>query len=427
MITHKFVVRKERNNAVMLRLTANRKSSELSLGISVPPEILDEILTGETPKGYKEQALVIKHHQNVMLDLFSRMTDNEAKAISASDFQKRMRDEIYGRRNTAAPVKKGNIIPVFNDKMASLSHSGTRGIYKMCLDRIKEFCQDSSNTFRKDPEQLMFDDINHSWLAAFDTWMAETRGLKVNTRWMYLVKFRAIANKALDDEVIQRDPFRRFKIRKEETRKRSLSVEDLRLLFNYPATPKQQYHIDMFKLIFMLCGINVADLFNLKSITRNGRIEYRRAKTGKLYSIKVEPEAMEIIKKYKGEKNLLSIADRKKTPKLYTVHIDNMLKRIGALIDAELVQAGKKDSKEESDLPRISTYWARHSWASIAAELDIPDAVISQALGHNSDTNPTTAIYIKRNQKKIDEANRRVIDFVLYGDKDRSFTVEGKN
>lgn len=415
MITHKFIVRKERNNAVMLRLTANRKSSELSLGISLHPETLEEILSGEMTKDCKEQAMVIKHCQNVVLDLLSRLSDKEIKTISASEFQKRLREEIDGRRNPGASSKKGDVIPVFEEKINSLRNPGTRATYTVPLDRIKEFCMDAGNPFRKDPEQLMFEDINAKWLTAFDNWLADKRGLKVNTRWLYLVKFHAVANKALDDEIIQRDPFRRFKIRKEETRKRSLSIEDLRRLFNYKATPKQQYHIDMFKLIFMLCGINIADLFNLKTITRNGRIEYRRAKTGTLYSIKVEPEAMELIEKYKGEKNLLSLADRKKTPKLYTVLADGMLKKIGARIDAELVELGEKSDKEESDLSQISTYWARHSWATIAAELEIPDAVISQALGHKGETNATTAIYIKRNLQKIDAANRRVLDYVLYG------------
>lgn len=62
----------------------------------------------------------------------------------------------------------------------------------------------------------------------------------------------------------------------------------------------------------------------------------------------------------------------------------------------------------------ITTYYARHSWATIAAALDVPDDVISQALGHAA-RNSTTAIYIERSQRKVDEANRCVIDFVLKG------------
>lgn len=57
---------------------------------------------------------------------------------------------------------------------------------------------------------------------------------------------------------------------------------------------------------------------------------------------------------------------------------------------------------------------ARHSWAAIAASLDIPEDTISQALGHAS-RNSTTAIYIERGQRKVDEANRCDIDWVLYG------------
>ena len=64
----------------------------------------------------------------------------------------------------------------------------------------------------------------------------------------------------------------------------------------------------------------------------------------------------------------------------------------------------------------ITSYWARHSWATIAASIDIPDDVISLALGHSA-RNATTAIYIERDRRKIDEANRRVIDWVWYGKK----------
>lgn len=60
----------------------------------------------------------------------------------------------------------------------------------------------------------------------------------------------------------------------------------------------------------------------------------------------------------------------------------------------------------------LSTYYARHSWATIAAEIDITFETISAALGH-SIANPTTAIYINFNQRKVDEANRKVIDYVV--------------
>ena len=65
--------------------------------------------------------------------------------------------------------------------------------------------------------------------------------------------------------------------------------------------------------------------------------------------------------------------------------------------------------------PEITSYWARHSWATIAASLDIPKDTIAHALGHGGNT--VTDIYIDFDQTKVDEANRKVLDWVLYGKK----------
>lgn len=62
-------------------------------------------------------------------------------------------------------------------------------------------------------------------------------------------------------------------------------------------------------------------------------------------------------------------------------------------------------------IPGISTYFARHCWATFAYEAGVPLDVISQALGHSSG-NRTTLIYVKFNQQAVDLANRTVIDFV---------------
>ena len=63
---------------------------------------------------------------------------------------------------------------------------------------------------------------------------------------------------------------------------------------------------------------------------------------------------------------------------------------------------------------RLSSYAARHTWATIAASLDIPKETISAALGHEIGSR-VTSIYIDFDQKKVDEANRKVMDYVLYG------------
>ena len=65
----------------------------------------------------------------------------------------------------------------------------------------------------------------------------------------------------------------------------------------------------------------------------------------------------------------------------------------------------------EPIVPGLTTYWARHTWATIAASLDVPKETIAHALGHGNDT--VTDIYIDFDKRKVDEANRKVLDFVF--------------
>ena len=280
------------------------------------------------------------------------------------------------------------------------SVEGTRKIYLQTLVQLRRFVPDVT--------KLRFEDINVDWLTRFEGFLAKTASK--NARNIHLRNIRTVFNYAIDNDATTLYPFRRFKIRPEETKKRSLTVEQLRDLINYPCEPFQQRHVDMFLLMFYLCGINAADLFHLTEIV-DGRVEYRRAKTHKLYSIKVEPEAMEIINRYRGKGQLLNILDTTNDYKTFLSRTNKALKRLG-----EYERHGLGGTKDISPLfPNLSTYWARHTWATIAAELDIPTDTIAAALGHGGNT--VTDIYIKRNVNKVDQANRRVIDYVLYDKK----------
>lgn len=275
--------------------------------------------------------------------------------------------------------------------------------------------------YDKRAKSLTFEDITKDWLMGFDIFLQQYNKAK-NGRNIHFRNIRAVFNDAIDNDITTFYPFRKFKIRPEATPKRSLSITQLRELFNYKVEPYQQRYLDMFKLSFFLIGINVTDLCLLKDISDDGYIEYKRAKTKRLYRIKVEQEALAIINKYRGKKLLLNLMDDISKPKTFTLKFDRALKEIGP-ITMELNPIWKPNSQKHryikvhhSAFPNITSYWARHTWATIAAELDIPNETISAALGH-SITNKTTAIYIDFNKKKIDEANRRIIDYVLYDKK----------
>lgn len=305
------------------------------------------------------------------------------------------------RMGAESPLDDGTLFASRFLKFASVKKESTKVIYMGTYRRMRDYMGDRL-------DEMAFEDVTKEWLVGFDTFLQRTSPSK-NARNIHLRNIRAVFNEAIDDEITSFYPFRRFKIRPVATAKRSLTAEQLRALFNAHTEGHAEKYLDMFKLIFFLIGINTIDLCNLKWIV-DGRIEYHRSKTSRLYSIKVEPEAMEIIRKYPGKGQLLDIMDRYANHKDYVKRMNWNLKHIGN------VEVGKQGKKTYEPLfPHITSYWARHSWATIAASLDIPKETIAAALGHGGNT--VTDIYIDFDRRKVDEANRRVIDYVLYGKK----------
>lgn len=273
---------------------------------------------------------------------------------------------------------------------------GTLAIYNTTRNKIIEY---SSN--------VTLEEMNSKWLLNFENWMSET--MKINAYSIHLRNIRSVFNYAIDEEYTTLYPFRKFKIKKEATEKRCLSVEEIKKLRDYPVEEYQKIYRDMFMLMFYLIGINAVDLFGAKKEqVQNGRLVYKRAKTGTLYSIKIQPEAEKIIKTYTGEGDyLLNILDRYGNYKDFLHRMNKNLHRIG-----EYERKGRGGRKViTSAFPGLSSYWSRHTWATIAAELDVPIETISHALGHSIGSD-VTAIYVKFNRIKIDEANRKVLDFL---------------
>ena len=97
--------------------------------------------------------------------------------------------------------------------------------------------------------------------------------MMINAYAIHLRNIRAIFNYAIDENITNLYPFRKFKIKHEETRKRSLTLKQLRELINYPCKNFEIRYRDIFLLMFYLIGINAVDLFNLSDINPEGRIE----------------------------------------------------------------------------------------------------------------------------------------------------------
>lgn len=360
----------------------NREVAYLSTGIKVLPSAWDAsaLMTKDKSTMLSISRFKLKI-DTMLLDLLEK---GKLDGLSASGIRNLVQRELNPAE--AAAAKFMECLKAF---AKSRRMPRTREIYMATYDRILAF--DSK------AESLEFQDITVGWLDRFDSFLAKTSPKK-NARNVHFRNIKAVFNDALKKELTLFYPFRKFDVKPELTMHKNLLIGQLRSLFNAKIKPWQQKYVDFFKISFMLIGINTGDLIHASGINGD-RLEYDRAKTHKPYSIKVEPECLELINKYRGRKYLLNVLDTYSKTNHWTSKVNNELQAIAA----------------DLGLPKISTNWMRHSWATIAAELDIPKDTIARAAGHSSKT--VTDIYINFDLTKIDRANRQVLDYVLYDKK----------
>lgn len=318
-------------------------------------------------------------------DLYDKVKGRVDTFISASRLK-----ELYLKGESKTDITLNQCFHQF----IALKSGRTAEIYIATLDKIEKYYGNS----------IYFDDVTFNWLERFDHALSIEpimrqdkvikTGLEVNARSIHFRNIRAVFNYAINNELIPLNlyPFRRFKIKREETIKRSVEVEKLRQLFLFNGNESQLWARDIAFIIFGLIGINTKDLYNLSEITDRS-ISYKRAKTKRIYTITLEPEIKEILFKYKSDSGLV-FKDQIEL-KSFGVKINKHLKAICTALGYD----------------KMTTYSLRHSWATIAAELDIPKETIAAALGHTDKS--ITNVYINFNQKKIDDANRNVLDYLL--------------
>ena len=276
--------------------------------------------------------------------------------------------------------------------------AGTREVYDRTIRKLR--------AFDPDIDTRKFKDIDIRYLERFEDYCLQT--MKINSVSILLRNIRTVFADAREEGITNCNPFARYHVRQEPTRKRCLSVEDLEKLASLDIPEDQERYRDYFFLMVYLIGINLTDLFHAKPEDLNGgRLYYVRDKTGKPYSVKVEPDAMAIIEKYRGKEWLLEALDNHCEFLWWRSQINKRLKALGQVTGfrGKIVKRGP--------FPGLSTYWARHTWATIAYQIGIPVDIIGQALGHSDRSHTVTFIYIKPDERKVDEANRKVIDYLM--------------
>lgn len=298
----------------------------------------------KSAKNYKAKNVAIRNLINRVEMLLVILDDNQ-KLKGMSD--KALKEYILKSIKNESTCK--TFVSYIDEFIATKSKENTIVLYKATKNKILAY----------DPT-CTFETMTRKWLESFNKWLKDT-GIKTNSISIHLRNIRAVFNHAIDNEETELYPFRKFTIEREETRKRSLKPEQLITLRDFNGEQYQKEYQDIFMLMFYLIGINAIDLFNLKQIV-DGRIEYKREKTGKLYSIKVEPEAIEILNRYKGNKFLLNTLEvNDYNYRKYMAAMNRGLQKLGKFERKGL--GGKKI--RDILFPGITSYWAKHHTISI--------------------------------------------------------------
>ena len=367
---------------LMLRICKDGKKKYQSLGISVLPRYWD--FTRNKPKPNCPNKEYI---QKIILD---KQTELQQRMLEFNSEQKEYTTTtLLNDENKRFELK--TVCQFYQELIEQCKNNnkcGNRLIYKGSYNSLK--------VFTKNQLDIPFSAIDISWLNKYEKWL-RSKGNKETTMSLMFRTLRSAYNKAIKAKCARKSdyPFDEYKINKFDTKtqKRAIAkTEVLKFTKEVDNIGKRQYvqlSKDIFIFSYLCGGINFTDIANLTKVNiTNGRIHYIRQKTGKLIKLGISEEAMQIIKKYESESKgyLFPIlnANIHKTPLQKQNRIHKMLGKINKnlkLIAAQLnVDAN------------MTTYVARHSFASVLKKSGVSIALISEALGH-SDLS-TTQVYL---------------------------------
>ena len=290
------------------------------------------------------------------------------------------------------------------DRLQMGGNFGTAHVYRSSLNAIIAFHGNGDLAFRE---------VTPEWLKGFEIHL-RSRGCSWNTVSTYLRTLRAVYNRAVDSRKAPYVPylFRSVYTGTKADHRRALNDEDIKKVFTrlpdtFASIPVLRRTRDLFVLMFLLRGLPFVDLVYLrKSDLRDNVLTYRRRKTGRPLSVTLTPEAMDLVRKYMNTDM--------KSPYLFSL----ITAGEGTREAYREYQLGLRNFNYQLTLLKgvlgftsdLSSYTARHTWATMAYYSEVHPGIISEAMGHSSIM--VTETYLKPfRSKKIDEANVQVITF----------------
>lgn len=309
---------------------------------------------------------------------------------------------VLNEKSPATSAQSASVAGFVSNLSAQLLRAGrprTAEIYVSTLNSLMRF--------RGQKGDLTFEVLDSRMVGEYEDYL-RCNGLCPNSTSFYMRTLRAIYNKAVGEGLAPDgiNPFDRVYTGTGKTIKRAVSVDVIRLIRDIDLShmPDIDYARNLFMFSFYTRGMSFVDMAYLrKSNLRNGILSYRRRKTSRVLYVKWEPPMQAIVDKYdlSDSPYLLPIIknandDPRRQYKSAVHFVNAKLRKLGELIGLHIP---------------LTTYVARHGWASIAYSKNVPVATISEAMGHDSET--TTRIYLASlDTTRVDNANLLVLSSI---------------
>lgn len=329
-------------------------------------------------------------------EIKTRLSFIENKADSIARDLQPFTFDLFERkmfRNKSASI---NLTYHYNKKIQLLKNNSqlsTASNYDLSLKSLSRFVEKKNKGVIKN---LTFYDINLEWLNEYESFMTNEEDKSLTTVSFYLRALRTIFNEAINENDIKQElyPFgkgnNKYQIPSTSNRKKALSSSQLSILFKaIPITNEQEIAKDYWFFSYACNGMNIKDILLLRyENLKDDSLLYHRSKTintkkGNLKEIKVflNEYSKNIIEKYGNSKKfdkefifpIISVTDD-------VAEQQRKIKNFTSFINLHFNKLAKNEGFEF----KISTYWARHSFATVSIQKGASMEFISEALNHSN-------------------------------------------
>lgn len=383
---------KDREGTIYYQVIQNRRVRRFNTGYHIYKDEWDErigiVLCSNSNSPRSEYLCSIKRDIQYEIKRFENLVEEmENKDYSINELMSLCRDE---------PLSKNGVFEYLGKQIERLRSLGR---IRSC-----EAMQSTLHSFRKFRGEIdiSFTKLDKDVIEQYEAYL-RNRGLSRNTTSFYMRNFRSAYRTAVEEGITNDvHPFCKVYTGVDKTTKRAITIDDIRRIkyLNTSNRPALDFAKDILLFSFYTRGMSFVDMAYLrKKDIANGYITYYRKKTGQQLSVELVPDILDIISKYHNETQyllpliLVENGTERKQYRNQMMKINRNLKKIGKMINLSVP---------------LSTYVARHAWATIARDKGISLSVISKGLGHDSEI--TTQIYLDSLQNsKIDKANRLIL------------------